>query len=55
MNIVLKAKHGTLPPPEGRVTAYCGLYWGVPLDRIWFWSLSLNMVNYFMRIFPNRV
>ena len=24
------------PPPEGRVTPLCGLYWDVPLDRIRF-------------------
>ena len=61
MNIVLQLSELRLStalspcPPEGRVTALCGLYWGVPLDRIWFWSLSLNMLHYFMRIFPNRV
>ena len=33
-----RAKHGTTspPPPEGRVTPLCGLYWDVPLDRIRF-------------------
>ena len=33
------AKHGTTTPsprPEGRVTPLCGLYWGMPLDRIRF-------------------
>ena len=33
------AKHGTTSPhprPEGRVTPLCGLYLGLPLDRIQF-------------------
>ena len=33
------AKQGTNTPstrPEGRVTPLCGLYWGLPLDRIRF-------------------
>ena len=33
------AKHGTTTPsthPEGRVTPLCGLYWGLPLDRVRF-------------------
>ena len=33
------AKHGTtspLPPPGREGTPLCGLYWGVPLDRIRF-------------------
>ena len=36
------AKHDTTTPPapsprpEGRVTPLCGLYWGLPLDRIRF-------------------
>ena len=50
MNIVLQLSEVRLStppphPPEGRVTALCGQYWGVPLERIWFfWSLPLNMV-----------
>ena len=31
-----KAPPPPSPRPEGRVTPLCGLYWGLPLDRIRF-------------------
>ena len=39
------------PHPEGRVTSLCGLYWGLPLDRIRFLvSVPKHGIKFYARL-----